>query len=311
MLSQELMQSIRDLLALQSELVLMMCVGFVLRKKGILTDDARSSLSEIAFTLLIPCSTIKSYLNSTGLSVLQSCWRLLLVAVLMQSLCVALNHVLYQKQPESHRHLLQYMTLCSNSGFLGVAVSGSLYGDLGLLYNSVYIVPQRIFMWTVGMGYFQEKASGRKTLKKAFLHPCLVGMYIGLALMIFQIQMPGPVVKTVTAFGNCVTPVAMLITGAVLTDIDFKTFLNKESLYFSVIRLVLLPLIAFLICTLLSLNSTAKNIATLMAGMPAATITVLFTAKYGGNAKLATKCVVLTTFLSTFTIPLWAILLSL
>lgn len=306
MLSGQLMQAIEGLLELQLELVLMIGVGLLLAKKGILHKEARKNLSDVAFSILIPCSILKSYMNTADTSILLNCSLLLGVAAAMQLLYIVLNRLLYRKQPAEHRQFLRYMTLCSNSGFLGVAVSQGLYGDLGLIYNSVYMVPQRIFMWTVGMTYFGEKISGRHMARKALLHPCLAALYLGVFLMAAQISLPAPVRSAVNAFGGCMIPAAMLITGGILSDMDPRDLIDRESLYFSAIRLIALPLIALFFCGLIPVDAAAGGIAVLMAGMPAATVTVLFAAKYGGDAKFATKCVVLTTLLSIVTIPLWA-----
>ena len=58
------------------------------------------------------------------------------------------------------------------------------------------------------------------------------------------------------------------------------------------------------------MDTTAKAIAVLMSGMPGASTTVLFAARYDGDAPFATKCVVLTILLSVFTIPAWAMLFA-
>ena len=102
----------------------------------------------------------------------------------------------------------------------------------------------------------------------------------------------------------------MVITGTILADMDPRHFLDKDSLYFSAIRLLGLPFITWLCCLVLPMDPVAKGIAVLMSGMPGASTTVLFAARYDGDAPFATKCVVVTILLSVFTIPMWALLMS-
>lgn len=306
-----LLESVQDLINLQTELLLLMAVGLLLAKFRVLTKETRKILSDFSFSIFLPCSILKSYLTSMDISVLKNCSLLLMVATLLQVLYVVINKVCYRRQPAEHVPFLRYMTLCSNSGFLGAAISQGLYGDFGLLYNSIFMLPQRIFMWTIGMSYFRGKEIEKGSLLKAIFHPCLSAMYIGLVLTLTGITLPAVVQNGVKSIGDCMIPVAMLITGSILADMNPKDFLDWESVYFSVIRLFGLPMMAYLCCKWIPMDEIAKSIAVLMAGMPAATVTVLFAAKYNGDVRFATKCVVLTTMLSIITIPLWAIFMAL
>lgn len=47
-----------------------------------------------------------------------------------------------------------------------------------------------------------------------------------------------------------------------------------------------------------------------LTGMPAGSTTAVLAEKYGCDAVLATKCVVLSTVFSMITIPLWCLLLA-
>ena len=42
--------------------------------------------------------------------------------------------------------MLQYCTLVSNGGFLGNPVAEGVYGDMGLLYASLFLIPMRVVM---------------------------------------------------------------------------------------------------------------------------------------------------------------------
>ena len=299
-----------QLLELQSMLVLMMAAGLFLAKTGVITTAGRQVLSDVTIKIFIPCNILKSFLGNMDLSILRSCSVLLALAVALELLYVVLNKFLYQRYPDSRRKILQYTTLSSNSGFLGTAISEGLYGDLGLLYNSVFLIPMRVFMWSIGLSYFTAPPSKKEVVRKVLRHPCLVALYLGLFFMLTPFQLPGLLDSTVRSLAGCTTPMVMVITGSILADMDPRHFLDRDSLYFSFIRLVGLPLITYLCCLVLPLDSTAKGIAVLMSGMPGASTTVLFAARYDSDAPFATKCVVVTILLSVLTIPAWALILA-
>ena len=306
----QLTGTLLQLVQLQSTLVLMMAAGLILAKTGVINKAGRQVLSDVTIKIFIPCNILKSFLGNMDLSILRSCSVLFALAVGLELLYVVLNRFLYRRYPDSRRKILQYTTLSSNSGFLGTAISEGLYGDLGLLYNSVFLIPMRIFMWSIGLSYFTAPPSRKEVVRKVFLHPCLVGLYLGVFFMLTPFQLPGLVNSTVRSMAACTTPMVMIITGSILADMDPRHFLDRDSLYFSVIRLIGLPLITYVCCLFLPLDPTAKGIAVLMSGMPGASTTVLFAARYDSDAPFATKCVVVTILLSVFTIPLWALLLA-
>ena len=89
---------------------------------------------------------------------------------------------------------------------------------------------------------------------------------------------------------------------------DLRTIVNKDTLWFSLLRLVLLPGVVFIACRLIGLDNVATGVSVLLTGMPAGSTSAIFAARYHSDAPFATKCVVFTTLLSLVTLPIWCIL---
>ena len=102
----------------------------------------------------------------------------------------------------------------------------------------------------------------------------------------------------------------MFIIGTILADGRFTAIFNRQSAAFSVFRLILLPAIAYLFCQLLALDSIGSGVSVMMTGMPAGATAAIFAAQYHSDADFATHCVVLSTILSMFTIPIWCYLIG-
>lgn len=301
---------ISQLLQLQGMTLLMMAAGLFLAKRGVIDAAGRQTLTNVTIRILIPCNIFKSFLSGLGSEALRSCWVLLVLAAGLEVLCMVLNRILYRRYAPERRKILQYTTLSSNAGFLGMAISEGLYGDQGLLYNTVFLIPMRIFMWSVGLSYFTTPPGKREVARKALCHPCLVAMYLGIFFMLTSLPLPAVLDRTVRSLAGCTTPMVMLITGCILADMNPRQLFDRDSLYFSLIRLVGLPLITWLCCQVLPMENAAKGVAVLMTGMPGASTTVLFAAQYHSDAPFATKCVVVTILLSLITIPAWTLLLG-
>ncbi|WP_125143846.1 AEC family transporter [Clostridium transplantifaecale] len=291
---------------LQGSLFIMILAGAVLKRKGIIDEPGKRCLTDLCVNIIIPCNIIKSCLIEFDLSIMKACGLLLAVGIVMQFFCLFLNRFLFNGFGEQQKKVLQYCTIVSNGGFLGNPVAEGVYGSLGLLYASIFLIPMRVVMWSAGTSYFVAGTSDKKkVIHNILTHPCLVAVYIGLFLMFTQIHVPEAAASTVKSIGGCNSAITMFIIGTILADVDVRTIINKTTVGFSIFRLVLLPAAALALSRALGLDPVASGVAVIMTGMPAGATAAIFAARYGSDAEFATKCVVLSTLLSMITIPMW------
>ena len=296
-----------ELSSQQAILFVMILAGVVLARRGIIDEAGQRCLTDLCVSIIIPCNIIKSCFIEFNRSVLLSCALVFVVGLALQLLSVVCNRFLFNRYPEQQKKVLQYCTIVSNGGFLGNPVAEGVYGSLGLLYASMFLIPMRIVMWSVGTSYFISGASmdRKKVLHNVLTHPCLVAVYVGLAVMVAQLPLPTLVSQPIIHIGNCNSAITMFIIGTILAHVDLRTIVNKTTVLFSIFRLALLPAVAFGLCLLLGMDRVAAGVSVIMTGMPAGSTAAIFAARYGSDAPFATKCVVLTTLLSMVTIPLW------
>ena len=135
--------------------------------------------------------------------------------------CVFLNRFLFDVFEEHQKKVLQYCTIVSNGGFLGNPVAEGVYGELGLLYASIFLIPMRVVMWSAGTSYFISGGTDKKkVLRNILTHPCLVAVYLGMFLMFTQIHVPEVLASSVRSIGNCNSAVTMFIIGTILADVE-------------------------------------------------------------------------------------------
>ena len=284
-----------ELFNIQGTLFLMILVGALVKKLGIVDEAGRRCLTDLCVNVIIPCNILKSCLIDLDSSVLRACEILVVVALAIQIISVILNKFLYKNYPEAQNKVLKYCTLVSNGGFLGNGVAEGVYGTLGLLYASMYLIPMRIVMWSAGTSYFVAGGTDKKKVVRNILtHPCLVAVYIGMAIMLLHIHLPTLLTSTITGIGNCNTAITMFIIGTILVDVPLLTIVNPTTLWIMA----------------LGLEPVATGVAVIMTGMPAGSTAAIFAARYGSDAVFATKCVVLSTLLSMLTIPVWCYLIG-
>lgn len=304
--------NLTDLLSLQGALFAMMLIGAWLKKRGVIDNDGKRCLSDLCINIVIPCNIFRSCLIEFSPDIFKTCGLLLASAVVLQMLCLILNRFIFNRYPPQQKKVLQYCTIVPMSGFLGNPIAEGLYSSLGVLYTSIFLIPMRIIMWSVGTTYFVANSTvdKKKVIKNILTHPCLVAVYLGLFFMATQIPLPKVITETARYIGNCNSALTMFIVGTILADVKLSTVLSRDTVSFSVLRLLLLPAAALAFGRLVRLDSVSLGVSVLMTGMPAGATAAIFAARYDSDAPFATKCVVMSTLLSMLTLPMWSLIVG-
>ena len=295
---------------MQIMLFLVMFMGVYFRKTGMIDGSSKNMISNMVINVTLPASILKSFQKEMTQEILMSCAEVMIISILMQIAAALLGLFLYKKYPEERRKVLQYSTICSNAGVLGNALAEGIYGDIGLLYASIFVVPMRTFMWSLGLTYFTEAPDKKSLAKKVLTHPCIVAVIIGFVIMGFQIKLPGFLDLTVKTVANANTYLAMLLVGTILASVDVKSLVDKDILYYAFVRLGLMPFLVFMACRLAGVDNLVTGVSVVLTGMPAASSTAAVASKYHKDEIFATKCVVFTTLLSMVTVPIWCMILG-
>ena len=114
-----------------------------------------------------------------------------------------------------------------------------------------------------------------------------------------------------TYFGDMILPLSMTIVGASLGSQRLRDVFADWKLYiYSPAKLLVAPVLLWAVMRLFISDGTLLATLTLLGATPCGAIAVMLSLQYGGNEKLATRAVFLTTVLSAATIPLvcWLLL---
>lgn len=294
----------------QGMMFLILMLGYLLSKSGMIPENGKKLLSDLTLNVTLPASIIKSFQTEFSAGIARSCAAIALVSLFIQVACTLFSGYLYPHMPHDRKRILQYSTVTSNAGILGSVVAQGIFGEMGLLYASIYLIPQRIFMWSVGMRYFTDGLDKKKILRQVALNPCIIAVGVGLVIMLFQVPLPAVLSAAVKNIASGNTLLAMLLVGNILAQVDLRTVPEWDTLYYSFVRLVLVPGIVLLCCRLAGMESLVTNVAVVLSGMPGPATAAALAAKYGCEEQFATKCVVLSTLLSLVTVPVWCLILA-
>lgn len=280
-------------------------MGFIISKKGIFSPAARRDMTNVVIYVILPCSIFHSFETALSLELLRACAVVFIIGIGAQLFYMILNRFIYNRFPVERRIIMQYATICNNAGFMGLPVIESVFGATGMLYGSIILVPIRLFMWTAGLSLF-TKTDKKQQIKRLATHPCIWAVILGFAYLFSPFKLPQFLSGTIDVIGSCTTAMSMIVVGSILSEIDFKTVLNKAAFFYSVIRLIAIPAIIFVVLMLIGIDPIVIGVSVLSSAMPAATISAMLSAKYGCDSAFASKLIFVSTLLSLVTLPLIA-----
>lgn len=299
-----------ELLSLQITIFLLVATGFGLKRCHIIGLQGQKNITDMVIYVILPCNIIKAFTSGTLQGMLSSYLGIFLISFFIQMLCVVYGKSVFRKEPEGKRKCLEYGTICSNAGFLGNPIAEGIYGAEGLVLASIYLIPQRVMMWSSGLAVFSKQKNFLNTIKKVATHPCIIACIVGIFLMFTGLEMPSALTSTVTALGNCNTALSMMVIGMILAEINLKEFWDWTVIKYSIHRLVIIPGIIYVfIKCFLPVSETVFGISVLLAAMPAGATTSILADKYETEPGFATKMVILSTLLSLPTTCIWGMIL--
>lgn len=303
------MVDLSNLLNLQITIFCLIMAGYILTKSNVITADARKPLSNLLINFILPCNIIASFFMEFNQKILLDCLAIFIASICIQIFAIFISKFCYPKADARKLPVLRYGTFVSNAGFMGNPIAQGLYGDQGLLYASIYLIPLRAVMWSYGVFCFTgSKEKG--VVKKILTHPCIVAVMIGMFFMVTQLQLPKGFEQTIRYAGNANTALSMIVIGNILAEVKASEIFDRKAWWFSLIRLCIIPLLVFAGCHFAGIDELVKQVCVVLTGMPAAATTAILAAKYDGDAHFAAKIVFLSTVLSMFSVPFLCIFMN-
>ena len=129
-----------------AELFLMIFMGFLIVKTGLLKDDDSKVLSKIVLYLIIPCVIINAFQVDYTMDTVKGLFIALAASVMIQIILLITISVLGKFL---HLNEVEIASVYySNSGNLIVPIVTFILGQEWVLYGCVFMSVQLVFLWT-------------------------------------------------------------------------------------------------------------------------------------------------------------------
>ena len=312
-------------------------LGFLLVRRNFLSSEGLNVLSrfiiEITLPIFIFCALIKDF----SFSLYPNWWIFPILSLIITALGLAIGYIFIglDKGISQKRQFLSLVAF-QNSGWLPLPLVAALLPEAEarvlFIYIVMFLLGFNLVIWSFGVWLLSERtiypvrkfvstspqsfsimvknllSNGVKNFELGSLFsPPVIATGLSLLFIALGINkwMPAAILKPLKMLGDCTLPLAMIVVGANLGGIAMRgEDNNREILYVVLAKLMVLPLIVFIILFSFPLPYLVKLLVIIQASMPAATNLSIICRHYKVEDRLVTKAIFWTHVASIITIPL-------
>lgn len=293
---------------------LLMILGFLLKKLGVIDDVFASKMNKFVFLIPLPVllfedlSTV-DFAQVWNMKFVLFCFVVTLVCIILAALVSFLWH---DKSIQGEFIQASYR---SSAALLGIAFIQNIYGNAGMAPLMIIgSVPLYNIMAVVVLSFFKpdrkklDKEVWKTTLKGIVTNPIILGIAAGLLWSALRLPMPSILEKTVSDIGAVATPLGLMAMGA---SFDIKKAFGKvkPAAVASVMKLVLFA--AFFLPLAVWMGFRREELVAILVMLSSATTVSCYVMarNMGHEGVLTSSVVMLTTLFSAFTMTGWLYIL--
>lgn len=284
--------------------------GFISCKTKIAKAEHLSTLSAILVYVCSPCMVVNSFMQIERTPrMLGQIMLFFVVSLAIQTVLTFILYGIFRKKFHDVKYRMLTVSFgLGNAGFFGIPIIKALlpgHPEVAC-FACVYIVGMNMLTFTIG-AYCLTGDKKRMTLKKAFLNPPFISLLVSLVLYAVNFSgiMPELLGGALDLLNRTTTPLCMIILGIRLASVSFKKLFTRIYVYIiCACKLLIFPFACLAIVYFLPLSPVFKAAMFILGGTPCAAVMLNIAEMYDGETELAANCVLLSTLLCVFTIPI-------
>ena len=302
-------------------IVLIMLLGYILRKQGWLADSFGGIVSKLITQSALPASIFMSVQNNLTRGKLFNLFAGLLLPFIgvVISYIVAFILVKVLKVKVGRRGVFINTIANANTIFIGMPLNLALFGSAATSYFLIYYIINTVSTWAFGVFLIKnddptlvkaEKQHNKINWRKILPMP-LVGFFVAVIWLLTGIQLPKFLGDTFNYVGSLVTPLSLIYIGIVLANAGLKSIhFDKDTIFALLGRFILAPVVMILLVKWFGPSVLHLDIASLMgktfivqSATPALAVLPILAGEAHGDVDYATNVVVLSTLLFIIVVP--------
>lgn len=302
------------------EIVLIMALGYILRRNGWFGDTFGSNIASLITKIALPASifmSVMKYLSREKLARLG-------IGIIFPALAVIISYLIAFAAVKIFRirkgrsGIFINAVANANTIFIGMPLNNALFGSKAMSYFLIYYIVNTVSTWEFGVFLIQndDPTSDNKSEKREFnwrklLPMPLVGFVFSIIWLLLGIPVPNFLGQTLSYIGSLVTPLSLIYIGIVLYDAGMNNFhFERDSVLALVGRFIISPLVLILLIKFgtnslgITLPSLMRQTLVVQSATPMLAVLPILGAEAHGDVKYATDVVVMSTVLFVVVVPI-------
>ncbi len=322
--------------------IVFIIIGFILRRLEFIGKHGRGILNTVVMKVAIPCMAFCAFMSDFNQEDFVANLLIFVFDMVFYVIFLLIGNLIFIRQRKEKRKIYAILMAIGQLTFFSMPILAATYGtDSGILIpTSLMSIAFRIFTYLysyvtiTGEKITKENFGG--TMRKIFVNPIMICMFVGLIIWATQnymwqvtvgdasygflrIDKTVPALYKIFQFGNnMATPLCMLTIGVTLGEAKFlDTIKNGLAWFISALRAIIVPLCILGLCILIQLTGwmhfSELQLAALVIGnaAPVGAVVGVYCVNANKEAYVASDSIFLSTILSLVGIPLLFVLIKL
>lgn len=294
-----------DVLSTIIVILVMIFLGYFLKRINLLNIKDIDVLNKIAINVAMPC-LIFSSLYGVDLSNISDLGILPIISLSVGAISGLIVFTILKMKGFSKKRLWGAVipVAIGNTAFLGFPMVLGVFGQTGLLRAIFYDMGTLIMFLSLSVILMINFGGTLKdVIKRILSFPVLWAVILGICFNMLNIPI-GVIANNVIGYlAAAAIPIIMISLGL---SLQFKGL--KKNLKFAgldvIVKLLIAPIIAFILVTLVGLSNMEYIIAIIESAMPSGMLTLILAVNYKLDFNIAADCVIFTTIFSLITFPI-------
>ena len=297
------MQELYITMDIMMPLLLMLAVGWLLGRLGLIKENVASNMNQLVFRVFLPVLLFNNIrmLNldeAPGLGFSAYCVLGVLGIFLLAQLIVPR----FERDPRKVGVMVQGI-FRSNFAILGVALMTAMYGQSGIAAVTLglpLVIPLNNILAVIALSS-GDKVNPRELVKNVVTNPLIIAAALGGVFLFLKLPLPGVLDNVCGQIANLASPVSLLVLGASLKWQGVRD--NQNELIVTVLfKQLIIPVVMVGLAVLLGFHHEELGVMVILYGAPAAVSSYAMAEAMGGDGTLAASQLVLTTVFSMGTL---------
>jgi malonate transporter and related proteins len=297
---------------------LVIVAGWAARVTGFVEEQHWPGIEKVTYVVFFPAIIIYTLARAdlSQVPVLGMGGAMVAGILVMATILLAARPMLETRLGISAASFTSLFQGCTRwNTFVGLAVAGAMFGDLGLALMAVAVAAMIPLLNVLAIAILVRFASGtpqspRAILKTIATNPFIWSSLTGIFLNVTGLPLPGPVSTFIGILGNAALAAGLLVVGA---GLDLRRLATPRVAHWLAIglKMIVLPVIGVVIARLAGVTGDDLTIVAIAMTVPTASGGYILAKQMGGDAPLMAEIITLQTLVAMVTMPIMITLLTL